>query len=71
MIIPCYRGGHHCRWPACPLDCDGRKIVSVLEHYADQYCEGWCKDAPANVSWDCGGCKARIALDEVRKINAT
>lgn len=22
--IPCYRGGHNCRWPACPLDCDGR-----------------------------------------------
>jgi hypothetical protein len=23
-VVPCYRGGHHCRWPACPLDCDGR-----------------------------------------------
>ncbi len=22
--IPCHRGGHHCRWPACPPDCDGR-----------------------------------------------
>ena len=23
-IIPCYRGGHNCSWPACPQDCDGR-----------------------------------------------
>lgn len=23
-VIPCHRGGHHCEWPACPLDCDGR-----------------------------------------------
>lgn len=22
--VPCYRGGHHCNWPACPADCDGR-----------------------------------------------
>ncbi len=27
MIVPCHRGGHHCRWPACPLDCDGRLIA--------------------------------------------
>ena len=23
-IIPCYRGGHNCSWPACSQDCDGR-----------------------------------------------
>ena len=23
-VIPCYRGGHHCSWPACASDCDGR-----------------------------------------------
>ena len=22
--VPCHRGGHACRWPACPADCDGR-----------------------------------------------
>lgn len=22
--VPCHRGGHHCRWPACPTNCDGR-----------------------------------------------
>jgi len=22
--IPCHRGGHACRWPACSMDCDGR-----------------------------------------------
>lgn len=30
MLIPCHRGGHHCRFPACPLDCDGRKIESAM-----------------------------------------
>lgn len=25
MIIPCHRGGHQCSWPACSLECDGRK----------------------------------------------
>jgi hypothetical protein len=23
-VVPCYRGGHKCQWPACKLDCDGR-----------------------------------------------
>ena len=23
-MIPCHRGGHHCSWPACSQDCDGR-----------------------------------------------
>lgn len=23
-VIPCYRGGHACSWPACAPDCDGR-----------------------------------------------
>jgi hypothetical protein len=37
----------------------------VLRHYADTYCEGWCKDAPANANFDdCGGCRARLALNE-------
>lgn len=32
----------------------------ALGHYAEQYCEGWCKDAPSNATFDdCDGCKAR------------
>lgn len=38
-------------------------VREALEHYADQYCEGWCKDAPAKAHFDdCGGCKARLAI---------
>ena len=38
--------------------------AETLRHYADQYCEGWCKDAPANANFDdCGGCRARLALN--------
>lgn len=42
--------------------CDA--ITSALRHYANTYCEGWCKDAPANSNFDdCGGCRARLALN--------
>lgn len=38
-------------------------LEGALEHYADQYCEGWCKDAPPQANFDdCGGCRARAAL---------
>lgn len=30
-VIPCYRGGHHCKWPACPSDCDGRPGTIKLD----------------------------------------
>lgn len=30
MIVPCYRGGHHCSWPACPTSCNGRKPAPML-----------------------------------------
>lgn len=37
--------------------------LKALRHYADQYCEGWCKDAPVNANFDdCGGCRARLVL---------
>ena len=39
------------------------RLDSVLRHYADTYCEGWCKDAPSDANFtDCGGCRARLAL---------
>lgn len=36
-------------------------VREALEHYAEQYCEGWCKEAGGSFE-DCGGCKARAAL---------
>jgi hypothetical protein len=42
-----------------------KALREALEHYAHQYCEGWCwcKDCPPNIVFDdCGGCKARAAL---------
>lgn len=30
MIIPCpHKGGHHCGWPSCSLDCPGRNQTTV------------------------------------------
>jgi len=38
-------------------------LEAALRYYATQYCEGWCKDAPAHADFDdCGGCRARAAL---------
>ncbi len=38
-------------------------VDAVLKHYAEQYCEGWCKDNPPEANFDdCGGCRARLAL---------
>lgn len=36
MQVPCHKGGHHCSWPACPADCDGRadrydRILELFE----------------------------------------
>ncbi len=39
---------------------DARKIAEALQHYSDQYCEGWCSNG-GNFD-DCGGCRARAAL---------
>lgn len=50
-----------CMGPAATLDQDSAR--KALEHYASQYCEGWCKEAPAAAEFaDCGGCVARRAL---------
>ena len=37
------------------------ELVKALEFYADQYCEGWCKEFGGYFD-DCGGCHARHAL---------
>lgn len=41
-----------------------KPLQEALEHYATQYCEGWCKACPetAGPFEDCGGCLARVAL---------
>lgn len=43
------------------------RLREALEHYAKEYCEGWCEqDAGcANFDHDCGGCLARRALSAV------
>ena len=47
-------------------------MATVLEYYADQFCEGFCKDLPQagtyqpEMDLDCSGCKARAALAKAR-----
>jgi hypothetical protein len=35
--------------------------LAVLAHYAEHYCEGWCKENGGYFD-DCGGCPARRAI---------
>jgi hypothetical protein len=37
------------------------ELLEVLKHYADTYCEGWCKESCGSFN-DCGGCKARATI---------
>jgi hypothetical protein len=37
-------------------------LEAALREYECDYCEGWCKDAPPQAMFDCGGCRARAAL---------
>lgn len=47
-------------------------LYAALEYYADQLCEGFCKDYPSkeiyypNMDDQCSGCKARAALAKAR-----
>ena len=47
-------------------------MATVLEYYADQLCEGFCKDLPQagtyhpEMDLDCSGCRARAALAKAR-----
>jgi hypothetical protein len=49
-VIPCYRGGHHCTWPACSLGCDGRpgsepdKAIIDGTHYVKNIYGRWAPD---------------------------
>lgn len=38
-------------------------MVEVCKHYANQYCEGWCKES-GGIFPDCGGCPARAVLEQ-------
>jgi hypothetical protein len=52
------------RLSAIPAPQSDPHLIEALKHYADIYCEGWCKDAPSHAQFnDCGGCKARAALN--------
>lgn len=37
------------------------ELLEALKHYADTYCEGWCKESCGSFD-DCGGCRARAAI---------
>jgi hypothetical protein len=43
------------------LRAENARLREALGHYADTYCEGWCKEAGGTFD-DCGGCHARAAL---------
>jgi hypothetical protein len=48
------------------------QLEAELHSYATDYCEGWCKDSPPNAMFDdCGGCRARAALDPSSPPKAT
>ena len=36
---------------------------AIINHYSDQFCEGWCKVNGGNFE-DCGGCSARVYLEK-------
>lgn len=55
-VIPCYRGGHNCNWPACAQDCDGRPgadacirdaLREVRDAHAAARAEGFAEGAPS------------------------
>lgn len=39
-VVPCYRGGHECQWPACPSSCDGRPGAKPHEDH-DAHVWAW------------------------------
>lgn len=40
----------------------GGGAIAVLQHYAEQFCEGWCKENGGDFA-DCAGCKARCFVE--------
>lgn len=40
-------------------------LLTVCDQYAEQYCEGWCRESGGSFT-DCGGCKARLAAEAAR-----
>jgi hypothetical protein len=42
-------------------------LEAALREYEHDYCEGWCRDAPPQAMFDCGGCRARAALAPEQK----
>jgi hypothetical protein len=42
-------------------------LEAALREYESDYCEGWCRDAPPQAMFDCGGCRARAALTPEQK----
>lgn len=45
----------------CRLHSVNADLLEALNHIAETYCEGWCKESGGSFD-DCGGCKARAAI---------
>lgn len=49
-----------------------KELVAAVDWYADQFCEGLCRDIPLSFTTlemerDCGGCRARAALGKAKE----
>lgn len=55
-VIPCHRGGHECKWPACAQDCDGRPGRDAAEkQWTQQQIDDHMFDDDDVVCHLCGG----------------
>lgn len=65
-VIPCHRGGHHCAWPACALDCDGRPGAAIRDGIDDGpdlprwVINGWKRDR-IMIEWKAGATLRALA----------
>lgn len=54
-------------WANARLIAAAPDMVSALDTYADQLCEGWCEQSPDFAHFDdCGGCLARRVAWQAR-----
>lgn len=71
-VIPCHRGGHHCVWPTCSEDCDGRPGTAVLDQMVQSLRDRGdklCSDAAAEIEHlaQINGINEEV-IDELRKL---
>jgi hypothetical protein len=62
LEMNCHAGTQQCAAAELRrLHAVNQELLEALKHYADTYCEGWCKESCGSFD-DCGGCKARAAI---------